>query len=157
MATAWQLSVIHDAMCVCMGVCVCALHAACHCYLAVVLNSRRRRPWGTPSPPWGQAPAAMSDAKERLPPSLDGSPHAALSLPGGGRSRPGGSSSASTSSSLVRAKASQCPEGVKRKPDARQCNCCSCKDSDWDEIDGEPTYMWWGYTPNPDGTSRGDV
>ena len=98
----------------------------------------------------------MSDAKERLPPSLDGSPHAALSLPGGGRSRPGGSSSASTSSSLVRAKASQCPEGVKRKPDARQCNCCSCKDSDWDEIDGEPTYMWWGYT-NPDGTSRGDV
>ena len=102
--------------------------------------------WGTPAPPWGQAPAAMSDATERLPPSSSG-----------GRSRPGRSSWASTYSYLVRAMAPQCPEGVERKPDGRQCNCCSCKDSDWDEIGGEPMYMWWGYTPNPDGTARGDV
>ena len=45
----------------------------------------------------------------------------------------------------------------KRFPDGRACKLCSCHDTDWDPLDGEPIYIWWGYSPIPEtGATKGD-
>eukprot|EP00975_Prorocentrum_lima_P055967 11732416-Prorocentrum_lima.AAC.1 len=43
-----------------------------------------------------------------------------------------------------------------RYPDGRRCHLCSVLDSEWDPVDGEPVYIWWGYPPDEQGKTIGE-
>ena len=94
----------------------------------------------------------MSGVGESLPPELS---RQQVVLPDGVRS----AAAARSASASLRASGQVLQQAglSKRFPDGRQCKLCNCSDSDWDPLDREPVYMWWGYLPDAQGCTRGDV
>ena len=46
---------------------------------------------------------------------------------------------------------------LKRFPDGRFCKLCNCQDTDQGPLEGELVFMWWGYPPDKDGVTNGEV